>query len=75
MSDISDDDIRALETEAGAAGDLLMAAICRRALGAAWSGIPLDAGEAATVEAMTRAAARAEVARVIGDCGARKVQS
>lgn len=52
---ITDDQIRALETEAGAAGDLDMAAICRVALGE---------------EDGDEAAARAECVRVIREAEA-----
>jgi len=64
--DVSDSMIEALYGEAGQAGDILQAAICQRALGAADLGdYPLSAEERARVALMTVKAARRECASVI----------
>jgi hypothetical protein len=68
---ITDDQIRALETEAFAAGDALQGYICRVALGASYTegqlndDSCLDRDEQRRVAGMTRAEARIECASVI----------
>ena len=67
---VTNDQIRALRSEADAAGDLVQAAICDVVLGE-WlpaTTRPLEAH--ARIKAMSRDEARAECARVIADAEA-----
>lgn len=65
MSDITDDQIRILMTQAAEAGDIHMAAIAAKAIGASYADHDLDATERAHVDGTTVDQCRNRCVRVI----------
>jgi hypothetical protein len=70
---ITNQQIRALRTEAAKAGDLMQVAICERALGWMWIEVTnLSTDEDRRVQGLTVDEARAECARVISAAQAQR---
>lgn len=70
MTTIENTTIEALHDSAAAAGDILMAAICRRALGDSFENYALTDAERARVDAMSEGEAMVEVREALASAAA-----